>query len=79
MRDCYGFGVQFSDPSGLLHFPVDGARIRQAQIAITTYEPRNHFTQQLVIPEIRLSDWETQNPNDSQSQGTICYVGGRLF
>lgn len=53
----FAFGLQFDDPSGLIRFPVDAKRIRNAELAITSYEPRNHFTQSLVIPEIRLRDW----------------------
>ena len=48
----------FLDRSGLAKYPVDGSRLSESRLNLTTYEPQDHFTRQLVIPEVRLSDWE---------------------
>jgi len=49
--------VPFFDRSGLIHYPVDGTKLADARLIIETYEPRDHFTRQLSIPNIRLSDF----------------------
>ena len=48
----------FLDRSGLAKYPVDGSRLSESRLNLTTYEPQDHFTRQLVIPDVRLSDWE---------------------
>jgi hypothetical protein len=39
--------------------PVDGRQLSQSHIIIRTYEPEDHFTR-LVIPQIKMKDWEAQ-------------------
>lgn len=56
----FGMGMPFSDRTHLIQFPVDATRIQNAQLAITTYEPLDHFTRKLVIDPIRLSDWRIE-------------------
>ena len=47
----------FLDPTGLAHFPIDGAHIKNAQVAFLNYTPRNHFVRRLVIPDFNVSEW----------------------
>jgi hypothetical protein len=53
-----GLGLPFRDLTGLAHYPVDGNQLWQSQVVMRTYRPVEHFTRRLVIPEIKLSDWE---------------------
>ena len=41
-----------SNPSPSLPYEIDDAVVRLA-----TYEPRDHFTTQVIVPQLRLSDW----------------------
>ncbi len=56
----FGANVPFRDPSGLAKFPVDGPQLPNSRIVIRVYEPEDHFTRSLVIPEVKLKDWEAQ-------------------
>jgi hypothetical protein len=56
----FGTNLPFRDPSGLAKFPVDGSQLPQSRVVIRMYEPEDHFTRSLVIPRIKLSDWEAQ-------------------
>ena len=56
----FGVNLPFRDPAGLAHFPVDGPKLPQSRIIIRSYEPQDHFTRSLVIPQIKLPDWEAQ-------------------
>ena len=56
----FGTNLPFRDLSGLTKFPVDGAQLPQSRVVIRMYEPEDHFTRSLVIPEIKLGDWEAQ-------------------
>jgi len=56
----FGTNFPFRDPSGLAKFPVDGSQLPQSRVVIRTYEPEDHFTRALVIPLIKLEDWEAQ-------------------
>jgi len=59
----YAFSdLAFRDPQGLTKYPVDSAQLAQARVSIKTYKPIAHFTRHLVIPEIRLGDWEAETP-----------------
>jgi hypothetical protein len=53
-----GADLPFLDPDGLAHYPVNTSQINDAQVVIVTYVPKVHFTRQLVIPTIRLVDWD---------------------
>ncbi|HEY6454812.1 MAG TPA: hypothetical protein VIY90_05950, partial [Steroidobacteraceae bacterium] len=53
-----GADLPFLDPDGLAHYPIDTSRIREADVAVDTYEPMAHFDRRLLIPSIRLTDWE---------------------
>jgi hypothetical protein len=56
----FGTNLQFRDPSGLAKFPVDGPQLPNSRVVIRVYEPEDHFTRSLVIPQITLKDWEAQ-------------------
>ena len=65
----FGLSLPFRDQSGLAHYPIDGTRIQGARVSITAYYPIGHFRRRLVIPNIRLSDWEvTQSRMDAPSR-----------
>lgn len=53
-----GASLPFRDLTGLAHYPVDGNQLTQSQIVVRTYHPVEHFTRRLVIPQIKLGDWE---------------------
>jgi len=56
----FGTNLPFRDASGLAKFPVDGPQLPQSRVVIRVYEPESHFTRALVIPQLKLKDWETQ-------------------
>ena len=56
----FGINLPFRDASGLAHFPVDGPQLPESRIIIRSYEPQDHFVRSLVIPQIKLEDWEPQ-------------------
>ena len=51
--------LRFRDLSGLAKYPVDGSRLPESRVVLRIYQPEEHFTRRLVIPEIHLSDWES--------------------
>jgi hypothetical protein len=55
----FGAGVRFHDLSGLIQYPVDAAQLPESRVVIRAYKAQDHFTRQLVILQIRLSDWES--------------------
>jgi hypothetical protein len=58
-----GVVLPFRDPAGLAHFPVDGSALRQARAVLQLYQAQDHFTRTLIIPDVRLEDWEAAAPN----------------
>jgi hypothetical protein len=52
-----GTEIPFYDRSGLTHYPVDGPKLAESRLLITTYDPRDHFTRHLDVPTVRLSDF----------------------
>jgi hypothetical protein len=56
----FGANILFRDASGLARFPVDGPQLPNSRIVIRVYEPEDHFTRSLAIPQIKLRDWEAQ-------------------
>jgi hypothetical protein len=56
----FGTILPFRDPTALAKYPVDGARLAQSHIVIRVYEPEEHFTRSLSIPQIKLQDWDAQ-------------------
>ncbi len=54
--------LPFRDSAGLAHFPVDGSRLRESRAVLQLYRAQDHFMRTVVIPEIRLVDWEARAP-----------------
>ena len=52
--------LQFRDLSGLAKFPVDGSQLGESQIIGEAYQPLDHFTRTVVIPDTRLRDWTAE-------------------
>jgi hypothetical protein len=51
-----GGEVRFFDRTGMVRFPVDGAKLATATVNIKTYDARDHFTRHIDTPVIRLAD-----------------------
>jgi hypothetical protein len=41
-------------------FPFAGSELKDARVVVKAYQPEAHFTRQVVIPNIRLSDWRPE-------------------
>lgn len=54
----FGGALIFRDPNGLAKYPVNGSRLAESRVVMQIYRAADHLTRKLVIPEIRLSDWE---------------------
>lgn len=54
----FGGSLPFRDPNGLAKYPVNGSKLAESRVLMQIYKAVDHFTRKLVIPEIRLSDWE---------------------
>lgn len=52
--------VSFRDPHGLAKYPVDGPQLPQSRVVIRICEPLAHFTRSVVIPQLKLGDWQPQ-------------------
>jgi len=51
--------LRFRDLSGLAKYPVDASRLPESRVVLRIYQPQEHFTRRLDIPEIHLNDWES--------------------
>jgi hypothetical protein len=60
--DIFRFGgsLRFRDSTGLAKFPVDGSQLKDARVVMRLFEPQDHFTRRLTIPNIVLKDWVEQ-------------------
>jgi hypothetical protein len=56
----FNANFEFRDATGLAHFPVDGPQLLQSRVVVRLYQPTDHFTRQVVIPRIKLQEWEAQ-------------------
>ena len=56
----YGLNLPFRDPAGLTHYPVQGPQLPKSNVMVTLYEPEDHFARQLIIPQVRLTEWGIQ-------------------
>jgi hypothetical protein len=52
--------LPFRDPAGLARVPVDGSKLPESRAVLQLYRVQDHFTRQLVIPVVRLKDWEAE-------------------
>jgi hypothetical protein len=58
----FGGRLPFYDPSGLIRYPVGGPQLAEARVLVTAFQPTEHFIRRVVIPAVRLQDWEPQVP-----------------
>jgi hypothetical protein len=58
----FGGRLPFYDPSGLIRYPVGGPQLAEARVLVTNFRPTEHFVRRVVIPAVRLQDWEPQIP-----------------
>jgi hypothetical protein len=58
----FGGRLPFYDPSGLARYPVGGSQLSEARVLVTAFQPTAHFVRRVVIPAVRLQDWEPQVP-----------------
>jgi hypothetical protein len=63
----FGTSLAFRDPSGLAHYPVDGARVQGARVSLVTHHATDHFRRELLIRDIRLADWVDPIPESRLS------------
>ena len=59
---AFGANLLFRDAAGLTKFPIDGSKLGESRVVIQIYNVKDHFARKLVIPEIRLSEWEAERP-----------------
>ena len=52
--------LPFYDPSGLVRYPVSGPQLPEARLLVTSFQPAEHVFRRLVIPGVRLENWEPQ-------------------
>lgn len=48
--------LPFRDPTGQIHYAVDGSKLDTAQIVIRMYEPADHFTRVVSSPLVAMKD-----------------------
>ena len=58
----FGGALPFYDPSGLIRYPVGGPQLSEARVVVTAFQPTEHFVRRVVIPAVRLQEWEPQVP-----------------
>jgi hypothetical protein len=54
--------VPFYDPSGAIRYPVGGPQLADARVVVTDFRPAAHFVRRVVVPGVRLQDWEPAAP-----------------
>jgi hypothetical protein len=64
--------LPFRDAPGSTPFPVGPPQLRDAQVVLTVYDPADHFSRRIVVPQFRLRDWEAapSPANDPARDGT---------
>jgi hypothetical protein len=60
--DRFGGRLPFYDPSGLIRYPVGGPQLPEARVIVTAFQPTGHFVRRVMLPAVRLQDWEVQMP-----------------
>jgi len=58
----FGGTLPFYDSSGLVRYPVGGPQLSEARVVVTAFQPMAHFVRRVVIPAVRLQDWEPHVP-----------------
>jgi hypothetical protein len=49
--------LPFRNVQNLVYYPLGADQLRESRVAMRFYQPVEHFTRHLSIPEVRLSDW----------------------
>jgi hypothetical protein len=58
----FGGRLPFYDPSGFVQYPVGGPQLSEARVLVTAFQPMQHIVKRVVIPAVRLEEWEPQRP-----------------
>ncbi len=58
----FGANLAFRDQAGLAKYPVDGSQLKDAIAVARVFEPVDHFSRTVVLPEVRLGSWEPDTP-----------------
>ena len=58
----FGGSLPFYDPSGVVRYPVGGPQLSEARVLVTDFQPTEHIVRRILIPGIRLQDWEPEVP-----------------
>jgi hypothetical protein len=56
----YFLKSKFKDIDGVAQYPVNESSLGSARMDLRAYQPTAHFTRRVVIPSIRLGDWEAE-------------------
>jgi hypothetical protein len=54
--------LPFYDPSGLVRYPVGGPQLAASRVVVTNFQPASHFVRRVLIPAVRLQEWEPGQP-----------------
>jgi hypothetical protein len=54
----FGGRLPFYDPSGVIRYPVGGSQLSETHVLVTNFRPTAHFVWRIVIPAVRLQEWE---------------------
>jgi hypothetical protein len=54
--------LPFYDPSGLVRYPVGGPQLAESRVVVTNFQPASHFLRRVLIPAVRLQEWEPGQP-----------------
>ncbi|HEY6344217.1 MAG TPA: hypothetical protein VIY49_22215 [Bryobacteraceae bacterium] len=60
----FGGNLAFRDINGLAKYPVNGSKLGESRVVMQIFRATDHFTRKLVIPEIRLSDWQAASTEE---------------
>jgi hypothetical protein len=63
--------LPFNDPTHVIHFPLDSTPIDQTGLMISMYEAGTHFNSRILIPAVRLGDWEKSTRNTEIPQPAV--------
>jgi hypothetical protein len=56
----FGASLPFRDAGGLVNYLVDRSQLKDARVVFRAYCPESHFTRQVVLSDVRLSDWRAE-------------------
>jgi hypothetical protein len=60
----FGGRLPFFDPSGFARYRVGGPQLSEARVVVTAFQPAEHFVRRVIVPAVRLQDWEAGTPSD---------------